>query len=183
MKHIFSIFCAAFLLLLMLVTGCKKGDAGPAGPEGPQGTQGPKGDTGVANVIYSAWLDVTFLPDTVKDGDVVIDTAGWYAVIPVPKLSLDIVNKGQVKVYVNVDVPGDPTVFPLPYFDGGILINMLFWQGNIQLLSNIPANTIGTGANKRQQYRYILIPGGTSARSAINWNDYPSVTKYLNIPN
>ncbi len=33
------------------------------------------------------------------------------------------------------------------------------------------------------QYRYILIPGGTSARMAksINWNDYKAVQAYLGL--
>src|SRR6266566_2913456 len=61
-----------FLLLVaitLLFTSCKKGDPGAAGapgatgqtgPTGPTGVQGPKGDTGTANVIYSAWLNVTY---------------------------------------------------------------------------------------------------------------------------
>ena len=40
-----------FLLILVLVQGCKKGDTGPQGPAGPQGIQGVKGDNG--SMIYS----------------------------------------------------------------------------------------------------------------------------------
>ncbi len=49
------------LFTLVIFASCQKeGDEGPAGPAGPAGSQGPKGDTGVANVIYSEWLDVEF---------------------------------------------------------------------------------------------------------------------------
>src|SRR5687768_6627996 len=184
MKHVFSISCAAFLSLVLLATSCKKGDTGPegpAGPAGPQGPQGPKGDTGVANVIYSAWTDVTYSPitDTVAG---VVDTVGWFYVWTVPKLSMDIINKGDVKVFLNVDVPGDPTVFPLPYFNGSVIINPTYWLNTIQLVSNINASTFGTGANKVQQYRYVLIPGGVLARSGVDFNNYREVQKAYNIP-
>jgi hypothetical protein len=183
MKHVFSISCAAFLSLVLLATSCQKGDTGPEGPQGPAGPagpQGPKGDTGVANVIYSAWLDVTYQPitDTVAG---VVDTVSWFTLIPAPKLSLDILNKGDVKVYINVDIPGDPAIFPLPYFDGEVIINPLYYLNTIQLVSNFPANTTGTGANKRRQYRYVLIPGGAAARSNINWSDYKDVQAKLGL--
>ena len=35
--------------------------------------------------------------------------------------------------------------------------------------------------NQVFQYRYILIPGGKAARSAIDWNNYAAVKKYLNL--
>ncbi len=70
MKKINFLFTFSFLLITSFIyTSCKKGDtgppgppgpAGPAGPTGTTGLTGPKGDTGVANVIYSAWLDVAF---------------------------------------------------------------------------------------------------------------------------
>ena len=59
---------ASVIAITLIFTQCQKGDTGPAGPAGPAGPTGPtgpagangaKGDTGTANVIYSAWLDVT----------------------------------------------------------------------------------------------------------------------------
>ncbi|MDQ6845768.1 MAG: collagen-like protein, partial [Bacteroidota bacterium] len=116
-------------MLLFLITivfaNCKKGDTGPAGPAGangangatgPTGPQGPKGDTGTANVIYSPWLDVAFLADTVHNGTI-IDTLGYYAHIAAAKLDTNILARGEMKVYLNLGSAATPHVVPLPYFD------------------------------------------------------------------
>ncbi len=182
MKHVFSISCAAFLSLVLLVASCKKGDTGPegpAGPPGPNGPQGPKGDTGVANVIYSAWLDATFAPVTNQAGDTIYY---FEEQIVAPKLTASIINSGEMKAYVNLGTVGTPVVYPLP-FNGNAYIDVEWNVGSIWLYSNANASTSGTGTNKTRQYRYILIPGGVPARMAsINWNSYAEVQKALNIP-
>src|SRR5690349_2042724 len=89
-----SIYYFLLIALPLFIISCsKEGPAGPAGPTGPTGATGaagpggPAGAPGTANVIYSAWLDVPFLPDTVKQGNVVIDTLGYYSDVAVPKLT------------------------------------------------------------------------------------------------
>ena len=179
MKHIFSISCAAFLSLVLLVTSCKKGDQGPAGPAGPQGDKGTKGDTGVANVIYSTWTDVTFTAVKNQAGDTIYYYGGKIAA---PKLTAAILNGGQMMTYVNLGTVGAPFIYPLPWA-GNAYIDVEYVVGNINLYSNANAGTSGTGNNKTLQYRYILIPGGVPARSAaIDWNNYAAVIKALGIP-
>src|SRR5664279_32464 len=100
----------------------KKGDpgaagaAGPAGQTGPAGPQGPKGDTGTANVIYSAWLDVPFKPDTVHNG-ATIDTLGFFANVTATKLDSAMIANGEMKVYLNLGSASNPDVVPLPFVD------------------------------------------------------------------
>ena len=101
-----NLFRISLLFTVILVfAGCAKdgetgpqGPAGPAGPTGSTGTQGPKGDVGTANVIYSPWLDVTYeaIPDQTTG-----DPIAWVAEIPAPKLTADILLKGEIKVYLN----------------------------------------------------------------------------------
>lgn len=150
------------------------GPAGPAGPVGPAGPAGPSGAAGTANVIYSAWITATFLPDTVHNGPD-IDTLGYFAEIEAPKLDKEILDKGEIKVYVNAGEASDPFVLPLPYNDGLIFIDAAFFLNTIQLYSN--TNLTGF------PFRYILIPGGTPARSAnsIDWNNYKAVQQYLGL--
>src|SRR5436190_541091 len=83
-------FVAVFALL---IASCSKdgpagatGPAGPAGPAGAAGAAGPKGDTGVANVIYSPWLDAAYSADTIHTG-AIIDTIGFYYQAAVPRLT------------------------------------------------------------------------------------------------
>ncbi len=178
-----------FLTVLLFASCAKDGATGPAGPAGPQGTNGaagtagvagPKGDTGTANVIYSAWLDATFRVDTTSLPDSL-----WFTQINAPKLTAAIVNSGEIKVYMNLGSSTNPLVVPLPYFDGGVIVQPYFATGGIEVDANInlSTRTSSTGA-KSLQYRYILIPGGANARQAtstVDWNNYASVQKYLNL--
>lgn len=177
--------CLLMLAATALFTACQKeGPAGPAGatgPAGPAGPTGPKGDTGVANVIYSAWLDVPFTAE-VDQGD----TLGFNATINATKLTAAILNNGDVKVYVNLGTTANPAVAPLP-LDAllfGVLISPYFQVGKINLIAseNVSTQTVA-GGQKTLQYRYILIPGGTASGRMmnINWNNYAEVKAYLGL--
>jgi hypothetical protein len=173
------------MAMVMILFSCKKGDTGPAGPAGPTGAAGsagasgpagPAGAAGTANVIYSNWIDTaTWKADTIHNGSV-IDTLGYYANIRAPKLDTAILNRGEIKVYVNANTTASPVVFPLPYDDGSLFISPVFFTNTIQLYSNAKLTGV--------PFRYILIPGGTPSgrmANAINWNNYSEVQKYLGL--
>lgn len=163
MKHIFSVFsiaCVAFFTIFLSTTNvsCKKGDTGP------------KGDTGVANSVYSAWLDVTYT----NQGDTF-----FYTSIPAPKLTADFINQGSVHVYMNVGTVAAPEIVSLPY--AGFYIIPYIGVGKIDLEAIDDFSTFGTGTAKRLQYRWIAVGGTVPARSALNWNDYKAVAAYYGI--
>ncbi|MCC6287294.1 MAG: hypothetical protein IT249_05365 [Chitinophagaceae bacterium] len=176
------------LAITILLSSC--GKEGPQGPQGEQGATGATGATGAqgavgtANVIYSDWLDATFTADTLHDGST-IDTVGFYTTIDAPKLTTDILTSGEMKVYINLGTADDAYIAPLPYFSpyNGVTIEPNFYAGSIDIYSNLNVSTATQNGSKYRQYRYILIPGGTSARkaSAVDWNDYNAVKKYLNL--
>lgn len=192
MKRNFTKILGLLFLVTILFANCKKGDTGPAGPAGPNGAngangatgpQGPKGDTGVANVIYSQWLDVTFSPDTMHNGTA-IDTIGFFANIPAPKLDSIIITTGEMKVFINLGSASDPFVAPLPYFDvySFVSITPTFSIQNIQLYSDADASTVTQNNVKFLQYRYVLIPGGVGGiRKNTDWNDYNQVKTTLGL--
>lgn len=181
------LFSGVALVVAIGVASCAKdgevgakGETGPAGPQGAPGAQGPAGPAGspgapgTANVIYSNWMSTTWSPDTIKQGNVVVDTAGWFAIVAAPKLDTAILNRGEIKTYINVsNVATSPVVKPLPYNDGQIVIDPTYATGGIQLYSNLPLNGLPV--------RYILIPGGVKARLTINWYDYAQVKAYLGL--
>jgi hypothetical protein len=195
-KSIFLLPCVACAVVgVLLLASCSKdgakGDTGPAGPAGPTGAAGAagvQGAAGTANVIYSAWIDVIF--DPVVDSTVTpLDTIAWTAEIPAAKLDNAILTNGEVKVYMNVSTSDNPAVFPLPITDlfaltGVQNVNLYFIPGAIELYSTEDASTFTTtGGKKAWQFRYVLIPGGTAARSSkiIDWNNYAAVKAYLGL--
>ena len=182
-------FLASLVLITFIFTQCQKGDVGPAGPAGPTGpagatgSTGPKGDTGTANVIYSAWLDVTYSPETDTNGD----TLDFVAHITANKLTQAILDRGEMKVYMNWGTQATPDVAPLPILDPfftGVIINPEFLLQKIDLYSNFNASTFTDAGLKYLQYRYILIPGSVAGRlskPAVDWNNYNEVKAYLGL--
>src|SRR5688572_15763270 len=162
--------CVTITLYLVSCSKGEDGAQGPAGPAGPAGAAGAPGAPGTANVIYSPWIDtLNFLPITDNAGD----TIGYFGDINAPKLTLEILNQGDIKVYVNDQDDTDPLIIPIPYNDGLLFIDANFFQNTIELTSN--------GDLTGLPFRYILIPGGEPARSpnSIDWNNYKEVQKYL----
>lgn len=192
-KSYLSLF-TLLMIISVLFYQCQKGDAGPAGSTGPAGAngatgaagaQGPKGDTGTANVIYSAWLDVVYAPDTVHIGTLV-DTVGFFANITAPKLTAAILNSGEMKVYFNFGSTASADVVPLPFFDvySDLSIAPDFLLQRIFLYSNANASTVTQAGVKRFQYRYILIPGSVPSgrvMQTVDWNNYNQVKAYLGL--
>jgi hypothetical protein len=175
-----------FLAIVVVIAACsKEGDTGPAGspgaqgPPGTGGAAGPAGPAGTANVIYSSWIDTAkFYPDTITIGSI-LDTLGYFAHLSVPKLTLDILNKGEIKVYVNAGTTADPIIFPLPFDNGSIFMDVLFSLNDIEIRSNVDLTGV-------VPFRYVLIPGGTAARpgpngKTIDWNNYKEVQQYLGL--
>lgn len=186
-----------FLTLLTAITICfiscsKEGPQGPAGPQGATGATGEKGDkgdkgatgtndtngaTGTANVIYSGWINASISKDTIID-----NTTLRTCYLNAPKLTSTIVNSGLVLVYLNYGAG----TFPLPYTSnaGGksSTINFIPGAGKIILTRYTWDNTGSISFGSGNQYRYILVPGGVSARMAgVDLSDYNAVKKFFGI--
>jgi hypothetical protein len=193
MKHkLVPFYCTVFLAIAVLFASCAKegpaGATGPAGPAGPTGaagaagvpgTNGAPGAPGTANVFYSTWLNVTF------EGS---DTTGFFGEITAPRLVDSIINRGEIKVYVNLgsDSTNAQVVVPLPLTEillTGATIVPYFQVENITLVSDGNVSSRKIRNFNYLQYRYILIPGGRAARlaSGINWENYAEVKKYLRL--
>jgi len=192
MRQIHPFFTCCFVAAFLLIAAaCSKtgptgatGPAGPAGPTGAAGAAGAAGPAGTANVIYSTWLDAKYKADTQHNGTV-IDTLGFYFdTTGITKLTSAILTSGEIKIYINLGTATSPAIIPLPYWDpySQISINPTFFTGEIYIYSDYNVSTYLNAGVKQQQWRYILIPGGTTARSAVDWNNYAEVKKYLNLP-
>ncbi|MCM5530471.1 collagen-like protein [Parasegetibacter sp. NRK P23] len=195
--RLLKLICLAFSVSLLFTSCAKDGEQGPQGEQGEQGPAGPAGPTGAtgpagtANVIYSGWLNATY------------DEDDFVAVLAAPKLTKDILDKGEIKVYWNLGDANDPFIVSLPARVSPLLlfseetledifgtdpaptiqVDAYFSTGEIVLASNYGPLINSSGGVA--QYRYVLIPGGTQARTAegksIDWNDYKQVKAYLGL--
>jgi len=173
-----------FVLVLSvstLLTACSKAKDGAAGATGPAGT---------ANVIYSAWQDVTFAVNS--------NQTAYVGVITAPKIADSIVQKGVVKVFATINpaslaLAAGTAVTPVPYTlsfytnDSTSFVYTLYpviQTGKISLIGNgdFSSYTSSTDNKRYFQYRYVIIPGGVaSGRSAVDWHNYESVKQYLHL--
>ena len=189
-RNVLGIISGLMLVLVVGLTSCSKegpagakGDTGAAGANGAPGAQGPAGPTGApgasANVYYSAWTDVTYTGlDLSNPADGTIDV--FRATIAAPKLVDSILQRGEIKVYLNLNTAAAPKIMPLPYAD---LIMPTFSLNTITLDAYINgASTTTVSGSKVQQYRYILIPGMITGRAKnVNWDNYEEVKAYLGL--
>lgn len=177
MKKVFGyLFVACMFSLTLGMTSCKKGDAGPAGPQGEKGDSGVAGNAGI---IYSNWEDAAFT--------LASDGATYFVDVDAAKITDDILNSGDVKVYTQYYTSsGQLVVMPLPYFDGSYILNVSIFAGGFEIYSNADFSSYtDDSGNKAFQYRYVIIPGGKAAarKAGIDWNNYEQVKAYLHLKN
>lgn len=176
-----SLIIIGAMFLGMIHISCEKGDAGPQGEqgiqgekgdkgdEGDKGDKGDKGDAGTANVIYSDWDAISFT-----------SSGGIYSgAINVPKLTTDILNKGEVAVYERTIIglpPSATTSYTkLPYTNGSKWVKIDLEVGKIIIRSN---------SNSISSYRYVLIPGGVQASMAgvpLDISSYKAIEDFYGI--
>ncbi|WP_123803331.1 hypothetical protein [Maribacter sp. 4G9] len=170
----------SFLLLLPLcclvaLTGCSGEDGidGTQGPQGEQGLQGPIGETGVGTVIYSDWFP-TQMPDPLPVG-----TSSF--TVNAPSLTTRIIDEGIVLVFAKVDteIDGRFTLWQLPFgLDSGFVVREYqFSMAANELTISVNRPAPGTASFVlAEEYRYVLIPGGTETSGKGEVKDFTKMT-------
>jgi hypothetical protein len=128
------------------------------------GAVGLQGETGTANVIYSDWATTPFT----NSGSF------WKSNINAPKITQEIIDKGNVLVYVKLGTQ----VLPLSYAKGSSYALFGYSLSHIDIETNSDYSIF--------PFRYIIIPGGVSVSaktSQLNYKvmSYSEVCKQLNI--
>jgi hypothetical protein len=181
-KYFFG--AAIMTAIVLIVSGCKKGDIGPQGPAGPAGPQGP---IGAANVTYSAW----FTPTTYQK-DTIFGSWGFSHTQAAPAITQAILDNGTVITFGKL-MGYNPAIWPagqvgqLPitinYVQSGGQIDT--WQarafvGNLKIRFVNNNNIYNTIANQHQ-FRYVIIPGGV-AGGRMRQMTYEEICRQYNIP-
>ncbi|MCY1508217.1 hypothetical protein D9M68_425180 [compost metagenome] len=195
-----------FLLVMVIMLGSCKKEAGPAGPAGPKGDVGAKGDpgdkgstgdkgaTGTANVIYSDWL-----PIPTQDNE----SAPYRKIFSfsVPGITREILDKGVIYAYIKLS-DSDPFkgIYPLPHVifgsvgassvNGSYSTFILPQVGYLGLYQSWLTSGIipSDFANSNKIYgafthiRYVIVPGSVRANTtSVNFNDYQTVKAYFKL--
>ncbi|GAA4109082.1 hypothetical protein GCM10022393_05470 [Aquimarina addita] len=184
------------ILVVMMVSAmlfsCSDGEDGAIGPAGQDGTDGingidgedgvdgTDGETGTANVIYSDWIDSEFDED-ITDG---FDSFS----ISAPELTQELIDSGTLLVYGRID---NGTVYQIPLVLYGNINESYFVRiiepGSFNIgVEGVVSDNIGTPFFN-DTFRYILIPGETTATANKSAQDYTSmsyneIAKLFNIP-
>jgi hypothetical protein len=111
------------------------------------------------------------------------DTLFYVGAIVAPKLTANVISKGQISVYLNAGSATTPDVFPLPYTDilfQGLTVQVDYVVDSIYLTANFNAGTQSANGVKTQQYRYVIIPGAVPASA--DKKDYNSIKNYFKLP-
>jgi hypothetical protein len=164
-----------------------QGSTGPAGPQGPAGT---------ANVQFTPW----FTPDGNWNQFSTTDLNSIYYNQGVPAITSDVLNKGAVLVFAQLDgyptsmVPGG-SVTQLPIT---IMFNMNSTSPNplgdtwesfatlnnirIQFTNSVNAYSIPNNfPHSASQFRLVIIPGGVSVPANIGYKELKGYL-HVNIP-
>lgn len=197
MKNFLPCLIWGVMLNVLLVSCEKEGPPGPAGSQGDQGEEGPKGDEGdpgekgdpgTANVLYSDWIS--------------FDVSVWEKVtefsretqvygISEDAVTQEILDQGLVFVYVRFG--GAPAPRPLP-FVGYITTttkDQYLWHrlsiGAISIIfHNLNDNTDPGKFGSSNEYRYIIVPGGTPlngrSSAALQHMSYEEICRLFDIP-
>lgn len=146
-------------IISLFATSCSK-------PE--DGAVGPQGETGTANVIYSNWATTPFT----NSGSF------WGSNINAPKITQEIIDKGNVLVYVKLGTQ----VLPLSYAKGSSYALFGYSLSHIDIETNSDYSIF--------PFRYIIIPGGVSISGKMSNTknvdfkkmSYSEVCQQLHIP-
>jgi hypothetical protein len=186
-------FLGLVVSLLLLFHGSCEGPEGPAGPpgaqgpaglqgpagaQGPIGPQGPQGPVGIANVIFSDWVNASWIRGV--DNSVT-------STIPAAVITQQVVNNDMVLVYMK-DTPtsGEITDFPrLVYSGGRIIFNLTasIRVGSILVIHSRSTHPELLGADSlfpQAQFRYIIVPSALFGRVGFpDTNDYYSICEFF----
>lgn len=188
-NHFFYIILSVIMVLGSGLMGCEgpEGPTGPQGPQGEQGTQGPQGEEGTANVIYSDWTSF----DSANWSEAYTQFGQMRRDYPIDESAIDeeIMASGTVMVYVRIPGNTGDTIFVLPWvlhITKGLqqMLNFEIHPGQIVInFFDLVDDSVDPGTfGDNVEYRYIIIPGGTSAKTAFpDFNDYYAVMEYYGI--
>lgn len=185
------------------------GANGADGQPGAPGQQGAQGPAGTANVIYSAWakpvdfdwslekIPADYTSQTSWDPGTSGGTvdARFYT-FNAPKVDQAVLDNGVILVYLKTSgTNGKIRLIPLYSQDNVSGVNYRIEHGFHVVLNKIRVyltaiSTTGISVDphpkytktSENEYRYVIIPGGTSARmKSVDYKDYNAVKNAYNL--
>lgn len=176
-------------IALIGILGCEgpEGPTGPAGTQGAQGEQGPQGPQGpegTANVIYSDWIPLNDASVSSPADTTLLSRNYTRYHIPAEELTQEIIDDGVIMVYYQLL----GMITPLPYTLAGlggdedkVITFAPFTPDRITILGQELDNTAWT-INSSTEFRYVLIPGGTSAKQKFpDFSNYYETMEFYGI--
>ncbi len=163
-------------VVLLILSGCEKGDTGPAGTAGPQG---PIGNANVKHQLFSCTASSwTHIGTAGQQGD------GYAHTEACSLLTFSVVNTGGVLVFFSIDnVTWDAMPLTVHLDAGSSLYSesfffefkeneITFYIMDSDFQTQLPLNLL--------YFRVVTIDGSMISNPNINWSDYDQVRKIIN---
>jgi hypothetical protein len=186
MKKIHILIVSVFVTVLILA--CSKGeqgDIGPVGNAGSKGLTGDKGEIGISNskgMLVSSWFEAK-PTDWLPLSNTAFNNK-YYLIRNISALTKDVVSRGGVYVYVQLS--NSTAVYPLPYsvftpteIHLSCVINNLGTTPGFQF--NIDTVRLNGKVTDNYKFRVVIIPTAARISGNVDWSNYESVKKYLNL--
>jgi len=161
---------AVFLFSTLLIAGCKK----TAGPKGDTGATGPAGSSSATG------MQVTTFTTAAVDWTLISWPYNYQeATLSVPGITSTVVTSGDVRVYM-LDASTNSWI-GMPYSFVTNQYSYKYKSG--QVIINLTLSNAGIPGNPgAQQFKVVVTPPEFIFKNpAINWSDFNSIEKYLNI--
>lgn len=178
---IFSVFLS---LLILACSKGEQGDIGPVGATGAKGATGDKGEIGISNskgMLVSSWFEAKptdWLPLNTDFNN------KYYLIRNINGLTKEVVSKGGAYIYVQLS--NSTAVYPLPYsvfspkdLHLSCVLNNLGATPGFQF--NIDTVILNGKVTDSYKFRVVIIPTAARISADVDWQNYESVKKHLNL--
>ncbi|MEM7381620.1 MAG: hypothetical protein AAF361_10550, partial [Bacteroidota bacterium] len=164
---------SGIIILLIVFLGCSAEDGmdGAVGPQGEQGIQGVPGENGNANVITSAWLNVTFsaIISNIISATIIDD-----------RINQELIEDSVFLLYAR-DFNTPDRVVPIPFTEP--ILNVSYYyvmDGSLNQVEILGVSLDGSAPipDLFDQVRFVIIPAGTDPSSLDNFNYDTLITNY-----
>lgn len=160
--RIFKTIGLTTVMIILISCSSEDGEDGAIGPQGEQGIQGEPGVDGNANVIASAWLDVTFTP---VSGTIINTT------LTDSRITTEVIENSVFIMYARNSVTEPQSIVTIPFTEPTLGVSLYYvLDASINQIEIVGVYFSGATPilNLIDQVRFVIIPATMDTSSLVH---------------